>query len=87
MILYQSVDELLDNVIRHAHATNVEVDLQYDDRDIILSIRDNGQGFDTAAFTLGHMMIPDLAFLKSRKEYPILVDPLTSNQTLKLEHG
>jgi signal transduction histidine kinase len=44
--VYRIVQESLNNVVRHAQATEVEVELICDDGMITLSIRDNGIGFN-----------------------------------------
>ncbi len=45
--------EVLHNITSHAAATEVRITLTQTHNDIILSIRDNGHGFDTAAATTG----------------------------------
>lgn len=44
--LYRIYQETLTNVIRHAGATRVEVQLQYGPHELSLSVSDNGKGFD-----------------------------------------
>jgi len=44
---YRLLQEALTNVIRHAQAQKVKVILTYDDQQLMLSITDNGRGFDT----------------------------------------
>lgn len=44
--VYRIAQESLTNVARHAHASEVEVELICDEGMIALSIRDNGVGFD-----------------------------------------
>lgn len=50
--IYRVVQESLSNVVHHAQASQVEVELICDDDLVYLSVRDNGVGFDAAA--LGH---------------------------------
>ena len=45
--LYRILQEALNNIIKHAKATHVWVDLSQEDDTITLTIQDNGQGFDT----------------------------------------
>lgn len=45
-LLYRSAQEALRNVIAHARATTVQVDLTVDDDLAIVTIDDNGQGFE-----------------------------------------
>ncbi|HEX9045538.1 MAG TPA: two-component regulator propeller domain-containing protein [Verrucomicrobiae bacterium] len=46
--LFLAVKEALQNVVKHAHATRVELRLQLADGDLRLEITDNGRGFDRA---------------------------------------
>jgi signal transduction histidine kinase len=45
--------EVLHNISRHAAATEVRITLTQTHNDLILAVRDNGHGFDTAATTTG----------------------------------
>jgi two-component system sensor histidine kinase DegS len=49
-ILFRSVREALNNIVKHAQATNVTVRIQQDNSDIVVSIADDGIGFDPQAF-------------------------------------
>jgi PAS domain S-box-containing protein len=44
--LFRIFQESLTNVARHAHAKKVKVSLQYKDRKIVLTVQDDGKGFD-----------------------------------------
>jgi signal transduction histidine kinase len=44
----------LTNVQRHAHAQEVEIELRRTSRNVRLSIRDNGRGFDPSTPVEGH---------------------------------
>jgi signal transduction histidine kinase len=44
--LYRIVQEALTNVVRHAHASRVDVILTMNDNKIIMMVEDNGDGFD-----------------------------------------
>jgi signal transduction histidine kinase len=44
--LYRFVQEAFTNILKHAHATNVKVRLQYGKKQITLSIFDNGNGME-----------------------------------------
>jgi two-component system sensor histidine kinase NreB len=44
--LYRIAQEALNNIHKHARATSIDVFLQQRDKDIVLSIIDNGCGFD-----------------------------------------
>lgn len=45
--LYKTIRELLNNVVKHAMATLVEVSICYYDDKTVISVRDDGKGFDT----------------------------------------
>ena len=49
MALYRMAQEALSNVVRHAEARHVWVDLEYGEHLVHLTIRDDGQGFTTPA--------------------------------------
>ena len=46
--LFRIVQEAVNNAIRHAKASSIEVVIERDGEDISLEIRDNGRGFDPA---------------------------------------
>ena len=53
---YRIAQEALQNVVRHAHATEVTLTLaQKENDELVLDIRDNGVGFDTSASFPGHL--------------------------------
>ena len=44
--LYRTVQEALNNIIKHAQATHVIIGLEWVDKQLVLTISDNGKGFD-----------------------------------------
>jgi nitrate/nitrite-specific signal transduction histidine kinase len=44
--LYRIAQEGINNAIKHAHAHQIEVQLEVDDGEMMLSVRDDGTGFD-----------------------------------------
>lgn len=44
--LYRTLQETLTNIIKHSNATQVWVDLSLDEEHIVLTVQDNGVGFD-----------------------------------------
>lgn len=44
--IYRVVQESLSNVARHAHASHVDVEVIFEDEAVVLTIRDDGVGFD-----------------------------------------
>lgn len=49
MVIYRVVQEALNNVRKHARATETEISLDSDDQRIVVEIRDNGCGFSEPA--------------------------------------
>lgn len=47
--LYRIVQEALHNAVEHGHATKVLIDLTVDSDSMVLTVRDDGKGFDGAA--------------------------------------
>lgn len=52
--IYLVFKEALNNVVRHSSATHVEIQLELAGNEIVLTVRDDGRGFDPAAVTDGH---------------------------------
>lgn len=48
--LYRVIQEAFNNIVKHAKAKNVKIDLLLKGGEIILTIEDNGIGFDTGVF-------------------------------------
>jgi two-component system sensor histidine kinase UhpB len=44
LVIYRVAQEALTNVIRHADATRVELELEHGDRDTVLTVSDDGRG-------------------------------------------
>jgi signal transduction histidine kinase/streptogramin lyase len=56
--------EAMHNVIRHAHSTQVSIELKHENRWVVFRIGDNGAGFDPQARAEGH----GIASMRSRAE-------------------
>ena len=46
ILLYRIISELLTNIIKHANAKSIEIEIRKDKKSIYISVFDNGQGFD-----------------------------------------
>lgn len=53
--VYRITQEALHNVVKHARATHVDVQLECDDKEMQLRITDNGTGFDPGGSFPGHI--------------------------------
>ncbi|MDR1553218.1 MAG: sensor histidine kinase, partial [Prevotellaceae bacterium] len=53
ILIYRCAYELINNAVKHANATNINVQLMIDNGLISLSVHDNGKGFDPATVAGG----------------------------------
>src|SRR5215472_2171432 len=51
--VYKIASEALRNAFLHAHAARIEVEIQYDPRQLRLRVRDNGKGIDPTVLEAG----------------------------------
>lgn len=67
LVFYRITQEALNNIIKHAQATQVSVSLECNSQKIVLHISDNGCGFDSRQIPIpsGHLGI---AIMKERAE-------------------
>lgn len=63
--IYRICQEALNNVAKHAQASNVDIALTHDEGAVELSIRDDGQGFDPKLIASGHY---GLSMMRERAE-------------------
>ncbi len=67
IIIYRIVQELLNNVMKHAVAQNALVQLIYNDKKLHITVEDDGQGFDTSKLEFSKGI--GFSNLKSRVDY------------------
>ncbi|HVX49042.1 MAG TPA: ATP-binding protein, partial [Chitinophagaceae bacterium] len=48
LVIFRVVQELLNNIVKHAEANAVGVVMQYKEDKLVITVTDNGRGFDTA---------------------------------------
>jgi PAS domain S-box-containing protein len=63
--IYRICQEALNNIVKHAGASQVEIDLKHEEVAIELSIRDDGRGFDPELTASGHY---GLSMMRERAE-------------------
>jgi signal transduction histidine kinase len=71
VLLYRAAQEALSNVARHSRATRIEMALEPRDGRAILTIRDNGVGFDVTAMLAGPASVASGIGLRSVREQAI----------------
>lgn len=47
LLIFRVVQELLNNIVKHANADKIVVSINYEIEKLIIRVRDNGKGFDT----------------------------------------
>jgi two-component system NarL family sensor kinase len=67
MVLYRVIQEAVNNVIKHAEANSLDIQLSKDEEGITVMVEDNGKGFDSAA--LDDFEGIGLKNIRSRVEY------------------
>jgi len=72
---YRICQEALNNVTKHAKASQVEIELQYDDSAVELRVRDDGLGFEEGPVLAGHY---GLSMMRERAESVGAVLTITS---------
>ena len=72
---YRVCQEALNNIAKHAKASQVEINLKQNDSVIELSVRDDGRGFDTEQTLSGHY---GLGMMRERAESARLLMTVTS---------
>ena len=55
LALYRIAQEALNNVLKHSHAKSVEIDVSEAGQDVVLTVTDDGDGFDPAAMRRGRL--------------------------------
>ena len=53
IVLFRVVQELLNNIVKHAEATAIEVNIDYRQDALVIAVNDNGKGFGKAAQKAG----------------------------------
>ena len=53
LVIYRIIQEQLNNILKHADASEVEIELKNEQVGVELIIKDNGKGFDTTKESLG----------------------------------
>ena len=68
ILIYRGLQEALSNLVRHSEATRIAAALEVRDGQLVLSIRDNGVGFDAAGVFSGPASVASGIGLRSIRE-------------------
>ncbi|WP_276497405.1 sensor histidine kinase [Pontibacter litorisediminis] len=77
LLLYRMVQELLNNTIKHAKATQVSINLQFTPSETSLVYMDNGVGFDMAAMQQEKAMSGGLGIMSLQSRAALLNGSIT----------
>lgn len=77
VFVFQAVRELLMNVLKHARASAVTVQLKGDGENIVAAVEDNGQGYDTAKVRATGMRTNGMGLFNVRERVKMLGGSLT----------
>lgn len=74
IVLYRVIQECVNNVIKHAGATRLDIQMHRDEHEISVTVEDNGKGFNAAAREQSEgiglkNMITRLAYLKGTVDF------------------
>ena len=72
IILFRIVQEMLNNIVKHAKASKVEVRLSHKTDIIILEIKDNGVGFDPEALFARQERLKGLGLMNIKKRASLI---------------
>ncbi|HEX8333745.1 MAG TPA: PAS domain S-box protein [Segetibacter sp.] len=48
LVVYRIVQEQINNILKHANASEIKIELKKEGKDLVVIIKDNGKGFDTS---------------------------------------
>lgn len=72
--LYRITQEATHNIVKHAHASRVDVRLVQQGRTLILEVQDNGQGFDSGGDFPGHLGLKSMRERAIRLGGSLIID-------------
>lgn len=92
--LYRIAQEALHNVVKHSHASAVELRLARRENTILLEVSDNGRGFDASQAFPGHLGLRSMQERAARMGATLIIKSAPGQGTgvsvlapLALEHG
>jgi signal transduction histidine kinase len=70
LALYRCCQESINNVLKHANASRLSVEVRYGDREVGVTVEDNGRGFNPRALydSSGKMMSSGFWTIRQRME-------------------
>jgi two-component system, NarL family, sensor kinase len=53
MVIYRMLQELVQNIVKHAHANTAHILMDYGETELSIRVQDDGTGFDQGTFNQG----------------------------------
>jgi signal transduction histidine kinase len=75
--IFRIIQECLNNIIKHAHATQANIYLQFETRNVRINVRDNGIGFDLERIKQQRSSRPSLGLAGMQERAALLGGTLT----------
>ncbi len=73
VLLFQSVRELLFNIVKHARTDKATITVNIDDEQVLwICVEDHGRGFDVSTLSSSHAMEPKFGLLSIRERMELL---------------
>ncbi len=72
VVLYRMVRELLFNIVKHAQASRAKMDVAWKDKEIVISLTDDGVGFDLARLDQDPRRDHSFGLFKTRERLELL---------------
>jgi signal transduction histidine kinase len=79
--LYRVSQEAIHNIVKHAHATQASLSLEYSENRVCLEISDNGIGFDPMAEYPGHLGLKSMRERAAQCNGQVQIDSAPDNGT------
>jgi signal transduction histidine kinase len=79
--LFRVLQECLSNAAKHAHATKVSVKLSYQPQRVMLSVRDDGRGFELKTSPPGHYGLRNMQERAAKVQGDLVIDSSPSAGT------
>ena len=83
--VYRIIQESMQNIYKHAEATHIEISISYQKKSILLSISDNGKGFDTSKSKKGIGLKNMTSRVKEIKGEIDFLSNINSGTTVKVQ--
>jgi len=84
IVIYRIVQESLNNIMKHAGASEVEVKLAFSDDRLVIGIRDDGKGFDPSLLDKGNVR-QNGAGIRNMKNRALLIGAVLEVKSVPLK--